>query len=135
MLSRLAPTLPGFSRDNWQSTIRHYVNVHEDYANLAPWNGRETADILYADRDGIFTALLVDMGYLHADTWVGRRPTYYLEVKTTTTSWETPFYMSKYQYERVRQSMSLVVLFACQKLTIKRTSYRNFPAERLGAGR
>ncbi|KAI9038751.1 uncharacterized protein KD926_010486 [Aspergillus affinis] len=100
LLSRLAPTLPDFSHDNWQSTIRHYVNVHEDYEDLAPWNGRETADILYADRDGIFTALLVDKGYLHADTWVGRRPTYYLEVKATTMSWETPFYMSKNQYKR-----------------------------------
>ncbi|GES62023.1 chaperone protein htpG [Aspergillus terreus] len=102
LLSCLSPPLPSFSRDSWMSTIRHYVRVHEEYADLEPWHGRETADMLYADRDGIFTALLIDKGYLRADTWAGRRPTYYLEVKATTASWETPFYMSKYQHERLQ---------------------------------
>ncbi|KAF7179749.1 hypothetical protein CNMCM7691_008799 [Aspergillus felis] len=100
-LCRLSPSLPRFGRDNWQSTIRHYVNLHEDYADLEPWNGRETADITYSDREGILTSLLIDKGYLDA-TWTRARPHYFLEVKTTTSSWDTPFYMSKYQYERMR---------------------------------
>ncbi|GFF84697.1 conserved hypothetical protein [Aspergillus udagawae] len=100
-LCRLSPSLPGFCRDNWQSTIRKYVNLHEDYTDLEPWNGRETADITYSDREGTLTALLINKGYLDA-TWTGARPHYLLEIKTTTSSWETPFYMSKYQYERVR---------------------------------
>jgi hypothetical protein len=36
ILSRLTPALPGFSRENWQSTIRHYVRIHEDYADFTP---------------------------------------------------------------------------------------------------
>ncbi|PKX91124.1 uncharacterized protein P174DRAFT_376553, partial [Aspergillus novofumigatus IBT 16806] len=98
---RLSPSLPGFCRDNWQSTIRKYVNLHEDYTDLEPWNGRETADITYSDSEGILTALLIDKGYLD-DTWTGARPHYFLEIKTTTSFWETPFYMSRYQYERMR---------------------------------
>ncbi|KAI9372834.1 hypothetical protein BJX61DRAFT_542344 [Aspergillus egyptiacus] len=100
LLSRL--TLPDFSRDNWKSTIRHYVRVHDEYSDLAPWDGRETADMLYTDSAGLFTALLIEKGYLPAETWEGRRPTYYLEVKATTGSWETPFYMSKSQYQRMQ---------------------------------
>ncbi|EAW19928.1 uncharacterized protein NFIA_095480 [Aspergillus fischeri NRRL 181] len=100
-LCRLTPSLPDFCRDNWQSTIREYVNLHEDYIDLEPWNGRETADITYSDREGILTALFIDKGYLDA-TWTGARPHYFLEIKTTTSSWDTPFYMSRYQYERVR---------------------------------
>ncbi|KAH3395487.1 hypothetical protein KXV81_002967 [Aspergillus fumigatus] len=95
----LNPSLPHFGRDNWQSTIRNHVKLHDDYTDLEPWNGRETADITYSDRQGILTALLINKGYLDA-TWAGARPDYFLEVKTTTSSWETPFYMSKYQYER-----------------------------------
>ncbi|GFF57726.1 hypothetical protein IFM61392_07789 [Aspergillus lentulus] len=100
-LCRLSPSLPGFCRDNWQSTIRKYVNLHEDYTDLEPWNGRETADITYSDGEGILTALLIDKGYLDA-TWTGARPYYSLEIKTTTSSWDTPFYMSRYQYERMQ---------------------------------
>lgn len=101
VLSRLNPTLPGFSRDNWESTIRKYVRLHGDYADMEPWNGRETADITYTDSGGVFTSLLIDKGYLRSEIWAGRRPKYYLEVKSTTSTWETPFYMSKFQYERV----------------------------------
>ncbi|KAF4212811.1 hypothetical protein CNMCM5878_000675 [Aspergillus fumigatiaffinis] len=100
-LCRLSPSLPGFCRDNWQSTIRKYVNLHEDYTDLEPWNGRETADITYSDTEGTLTALLIDKGYLDA-TWTGARPHYFLEIKTTTSSWDTPFYMSRYQYERMQ---------------------------------
>ena len=68
---------------------------------MEPWQGRETADITYADRDGVLTDLLVDKGYLARDDWAGRRPKYFIEVKTTTSACDTPFYMSKAQYQRV----------------------------------
>lgn len=107
MLSRLDPSLPGFGRDSWQSTIRHYVKGHRDYADLERWVGRETADITYSDTTGAFTALLADKGYLdlwNADDIAQARPQYFVEVKATTGPCETPFYMSKHQYQRVSWS-------------------------------
>jgi hypothetical protein len=56
----------------------------------------------YDDTDGIFTAILVDKGYLNGEEWQGAHPKYYLEVKTTTGPCSSPFYMSKHQYRRVR---------------------------------
>ncbi|KNG81405.1 hypothetical protein ANOM_010513, partial [Aspergillus nomiae NRRL 13137] len=82
VLSRLRPNLPGFSRESWQSTIRQYIQLHEDYIDLQPWCGPK--------------------GYLSSEMWAGKRPRFYLEVKSTTSSCETPFYMSKYQYERMQ---------------------------------
>ncbi|KAB8229009.1 uncharacterized protein BDW43DRAFT_289566 [Aspergillus alliaceus] len=104
VLSRLSPNLPGFSRENWQSTIRQYIQLHEDYIDLQPWCGRETADLVYTDSEGIMTSFLIAKGYLSSELWAGKRPRFYLEVKSTTSSCETPFYMSKYQYERMQSS-------------------------------
>lgn len=95
------PSLTDWSDRNWQSTIRHYVTIHPDYATMAPWYGRETADIVYDDTEGAFTSLLIDHGYLEADEWEDKRPKYFIEVKTTTGPLGTPFYMSKRQFERV----------------------------------
>jgi len=80
------------------------VRAHPDYADLQHWPGQETADIVYSDLDSQLTALLVDKGYLDADLWHGARLQYYIEVKTTTGPCETPFFMSKYQYQRVSRS-------------------------------
>ncbi|OQV07282.1 hypothetical protein CLAIMM_11737 [Cladophialophora immunda] len=102
LLSHLNPSLPGFSRENWQSTIRSYVTSHPEYSTLHPWNGIETADITYADHDSTLTNLLIDKGYLASDTWAGARLQYYIEVKTTTGACETPFYMSKRQYKMMQ---------------------------------
>ncbi len=101
MLLRLRPGLPGFSREDWQSTIRGYAAAHPDYSDMVAWVGRETADITYSDVDGAFTRLLIDKGYLASETWAYARPHYFIEVKTTTGSCSTPFFMSKYQYRRV----------------------------------
>lgn len=100
MLSRVTPGLPGFSRANWQSTIRRYVTCHPEYSDMAPWNGGETADIVYSD-DGTLTRVFVDNGNLDAETWADARPRYFIEVKATTGPCETPFFMGKYQYARV----------------------------------
>ncbi len=101
MLLRLQPGLPGFSREDWQSTIRGYAVAHPDYSDMEAWVGRETADITYSDFDGAFTRLLIDKGYLASETWADARPHYFIEVKTTTGPCSTPFFMSKYQYRRV----------------------------------
>lgn len=110
LLSRLEPSLPGFSRDNWQSTIRSYARHHAAYANMLPWSGRETADITYNDTDGVFTKLLRQKGYLRAPGWEGARPKYYIEVKTTVNAAVvTPFFMSNNQYDRVSQKFSCIL--------------------------
>lgn len=111
LLKNLSPRLPGFSLANWRSTIRSYVSVHPDYANIQPWNHKETSDIEYSDSEGILTELLIDNGYLERDIWEHKRPKYYLEVKTTTGPCEAPFYMSKSQYRLV--SLSIKSLPMC----------------------
>ncbi|SMR45238.1 unnamed protein product [Zymoseptoria tritici ST99CH_3D1] len=103
IFSNLSPALRCWSRENWQSTIRHRVSVHPDYTGLERWSGKETADLVYDDVLGELTKLLIDRGYLASNEWDGRRPFYYIEVKTTTGSCEAPFYMSKGQYERMTE--------------------------------
>ncbi|KAF4817719.1 hypothetical protein CGCTS75_v012182 [Colletotrichum tropicale] len=100
------PPLPEFSRDNWQSNIRRYVTVHPDYALMEPWSGRETSDIVYEDVSKQLTSLFVRQGYLET-RWLSRPrgPKYFIEVKTTTMSCETAFYMSKAQYQRMRNNL------------------------------
>ncbi|KAI1262212.1 hypothetical protein F5Y18DRAFT_398949 [Xylariaceae sp. FL1019] len=94
-------SLPSFNRTNWQSTIRRYVTLHAEYADMEPWQGRETSDITYSDVQGVLTEELINKGYLARNLWEGKRPSYYIEVKATTSSCETPFYVSKAQYQRV----------------------------------
>lgn len=101
VLSRLDSALPDFSRGNWQSTIRDYVRVHDEYSDMQPWQGMETADFRYTDTNGTLTSFLINKGYLRSNVWSGKRPEYYLEVKSTSGPCETAFYMSKYQYKRV----------------------------------
>ncbi|QSS52986.1 hypothetical protein I7I53_00094 [Histoplasma capsulatum var. duboisii H88] len=95
--------LPGFGRHNWKSTIRREVTVHPDYQDLAPWNGSETADLVFDDSSSALTSLLIRAGYLSPDSWRGARPTYYIEVKTTTGDNNTRFFMSKSQYQRMQR--------------------------------
>ena len=94
-----------FGRGNWQSTIRRYVTVHEDYSDMDAWKGAETADITYDDTEGDFTKLLVENEYLD-DIWIDAKPKYYLEVKATTKECGTRFFISKSQYQRVYELRS-----------------------------
>ena len=105
LLSRLETRLPGFGRSNWKSTIRRHVTIHEDYHDMEPWKGAETADITYDDINGEFTKLLVENEYLERH-WMGAKPKYYLEVKATTKECGTRFFVSKSQYQRVREPKS-----------------------------
>ncbi|EFW99767.1 hypothetical protein CMQ_85 [Grosmannia clavigera kw1407] len=85
----------------WQSSIRHYVAVHPEYSRLTQWVGQETSDIRYSDAQGKLTAYLIELGYLDASTWQGATPEYFIEVKTTTSSCKTPFFVSSKQYDRM----------------------------------
>ncbi len=100
-LSNLDPPLPSFSSDNWRSTIRHYANEHPKYSNLAPFGGSETSDIVYHDVHGVLTTLLILKGQLSRSLWEDKTPKYYIEVKSTLSRCETPFYVSQGQAERV----------------------------------
>ncbi|ETS73697.1 hypothetical protein PFICI_14643 [Pestalotiopsis fici W106-1] len=107
LLSKMKSVLPGFGRLNWLSTIRKYVRQHPSYSDLIPWNGRETADIVYWDVSGTLTSELITLGYLDKKIWTSRRPSYYIEVKTTTGPHETPFYMSKSQFSRMQSKSNM----------------------------
>ncbi|KAL7624644.1 hypothetical protein AAE478_006214 [Parahypoxylon ruwenzoriense] len=96
---------PGFGRQNWKSNIRKYVTAHPEYADMEPWRGQETSDITYCDYDSTLTDVLIDKDYLARDVWGGKRPNYFIEVKTTTMSCDAPFFMSKAQYRRMRDNV------------------------------
>ncbi|KAK8097421.1 hypothetical protein PG984_016560 [Apiospora sp. TS-2023a] len=99
LLSRLrTPSLPGFSIDNWRSTIRHYAASHPEYGDIRRFTGPETSDITYDDANGALTNLLVAKGYMSANINSRERIGYSIEVKTTTDACEAPFYMSNSQY-------------------------------------
>ncbi|KAF1822941.1 uncharacterized protein K489DRAFT_319943 [Dissoconium aciculare CBS 342.82] len=103
LLERLNLSCWSQGRNNWQSKIRGRVRLHPDYADIEDWpGGRETADIVYSDARGDFTNLLIDSGYLERQRWSGATPEYFIEVKTTTSDCQTPFYMSKFQYKRMK---------------------------------
>ena len=99
-----ALAFPGFDLDNWQSRIRALVNVHPDYAALRNWPAAEIADLMYKDNTGEF------------ENWLRRcsrhsfpslpqdgEIQYLIEVKTTTGPCSSPFFMSKNQYQLMRQ--------------------------------
>ncbi|KAH6866261.1 hypothetical protein B0T10DRAFT_573711, partial [Thelonectria olida] len=107
LLSHLNPALPGFGRPNWKSTIRDYKTIYDDCNDMKPWGEKEEADIMYEDVTGAFTSLLADSGYLgtwDAHTIRQARPEYFIDVKSTTGPFETPFFMSKAQYRKSNRS-------------------------------
>ena len=94
--------LPNFSRDNWKSTIKKEVRVHEKYRDMADWTGPETADIVYWDEGPDYRLSNTLQDYLpQMCLQQGAKIKYYLEVKTTTDDWNNRFFMSKAQVRRV----------------------------------
>ena len=81
--------------------MRREVKVHEKYADLNPWSGRETSDIVYDDTTGILTQTLIRCGHLDPIVWTDETANYYIEVKTTTDACQDPFYVSSNQLSRV----------------------------------
>ncbi|KAJ8108745.1 hypothetical protein OPT61_g7958 [Boeremia exigua] len=108
-----ALSLPHFTLDNWQSTIRGEVNIHPNYANVRDWSGRETTDLVYKDHTGDLTRRLRERckgGFpvqIAIDHDHALRPVeYYLEVKSTPGQSRTRFYMSGSQYDRMEDMAS-----------------------------
>jgi hypothetical protein len=90
----------------WQSTIRYKANVLDEYRCLQAWPGSETADIVYPDSSSVLTTRLISCGYLQSELWRDAKPTYYIEVKTTTEEHEHPFFCSQKQFDMM-ESMRL----------------------------
>ncbi|KAK4077822.1 uncharacterized protein Triagg1_3516 [Trichoderma aggressivum f. europaeum] len=104
LLKACNPSLPNFGIDNWKSTIRSYARKHPEYVTMQPWHGLETSDLVYHDNTGTFTKLLIDECYFDASIWKDRRPTYHFEVKTTVSSCDTRFFVSKKQYKMLHDT-------------------------------
>ena len=90
-----------FDLENWRSSIRGYARVLPEYRELRAWPGRETSDIVFDDEGGIFTNLMISLGYLNADHWTDKTPKYYVEVKCTTESCAAPCFVSQNQVDLV----------------------------------
>ena len=100
----LRDCVPTVSRANWKSNIRKFVSVHEDYSDMASYEGPETADIVYKDFDGAMTQYFIDKEFLDEEIWEDETPKYFFEVKTTTQASKTRFFMSNAQKKRVSDS-------------------------------
>ncbi|TGO71885.1 hypothetical protein BELL_0517g00020 [Botrytis elliptica] len=104
--------LPLFNLENWRSSIRHRVTIHDDYKDMPYWSGLETSDIVYEDHGRKLTELLVANNYFdHVEksdekSEVKQLTTYYIEVKTTPGPLTAPFYCSQNQFDKM-ESMRL----------------------------
>lgn len=95
----------GFGLDNWESSIRHLVNVHPRYANIKRRTRTEQADLIYVDTEGKLLDWLLQQEPTGIETLL-TRPTvtpkkYFIEVKTTTKGRDEVFHMSNAQKNRV----------------------------------
>ncbi|KAI0198798.1 hypothetical protein F4808DRAFT_245663 [Astrocystis sublimbata] len=107
LLSNLLPAsqgLPSFDTSNWQSRMRNFVTVHPKYSDMENWKGSETFDFTYLDTEGVLTNEFIKKRYLKAESWAGKRPFYFIEVKSTTGSCERAMYIDKTQYQRMRDN-------------------------------
>ena len=113
--------LPGFSFQNWQSKIRHFVRAHKDvpeYRDITTWTLPETADITYIDTQAelwkgtqypaqlgdILSSIIFMPPWLTVAEALERDIEWLFEVKTTTGPCETDFFMSPSQYSRMKTS-------------------------------
>ena len=102
--------IPEFGIDNWQSTIRHNVDVHPDYTNLPRWSGSEVSDIVYETSSYALEGYLRRHAFNRFQTWpvvnfgaTTERIRYLIEVKTTTGASSAPFFMSSNQYRLMEE--------------------------------
>ncbi|KAL9034865.1 MAG: hypothetical protein Q9214_006848 [Letrouitia sp. 1 TL-2023] len=94
--------LPGFGLENWKSAIRDRVKLHSVYHNIKKCNDRRAiADIEYLDESHKLTHYLAQKGHLAQPLSYSEKPLYHIEIKTTTSDWQEPFYMSKAQERHV----------------------------------
>lgn len=94
--------LTSFDETCWISRIRHLIAVNNQYSEIiTPLTETEITDLVYSDREGELTALLIQAGYLASSSWRGCTPKYHIEVKTTMGSMNYPFFCSQSQFERM----------------------------------
>lgn len=109
LLSGLKPKLPNFSRNNWESVVRHFAAAHPDYEDLERNDSPEKADIFYSDSGGVLTLAFIERGYLD-DTWLNEAPEYYIEVKATMRILEKSFFMSDFQFNQVSFTIHVMLV-------------------------
>jgi len=121
-----AAGLPSFNENNWLSTIRHEIKVHEKYENmpdrspdLPVGSKAEPADILYEDTTGKFLDFLEHEDSVGIEPWLRALPMikrkYYIEVKTTTRDCDAVFHMSKGQHTRVSTNIPFHFVFVADE--------------------
>jgi len=81
------------------------VKSHPSYPGLENWSDKETSDIVYDDIGGFFTRFLIKHGYLSSIHWNDKRPKYYIEVKSTTSTWADRFYVTRNQFNLMEESL------------------------------
>ncbi|CZR67299.1 uncharacterized protein PAC_17198 [Phialocephala subalpina] len=95
--------LPNFNIENWQSKIRKLVLPYLREGIVKPWTSKETADIVYKDRQWALTRHLIQQGYPLSKPGNGEGPEYFIEVKSTLGPCKAEFFMIKGQYDRMRK--------------------------------
>jgi len=91
-------------QEDWKSNMRNLVKEHHpDWRHWPEWTERETSDIVYLDNESALTAVLIENGYLDYHTWVGQKPLYMIEVKTTLADKSKEFYLSVEQHQRMQE--------------------------------
>lgn len=70
-------TCTDMSLENWRSRIRHFVQAHDQYADVQRFTGPETADITYVDtghrlEDFFCSRSLGDVFPGWAPSWLGQ---------------------------------------------------------------
>lgn len=121
MLLSFGQPLSGLSRENWRSTIRRYVTVHPEYADMGEWTGTGTSSIEYYDEGRTLTVALELHNYLEREFGpYGRQPLrYYIWVKTTPGPCDTPFSISDAEYEKVNPEPNPYIVAAISKSAVQ----------------
>jgi hypothetical protein len=89
--------------------LTHWTSTLRQHAGFPEYPHREITDLTYHDTYGHLSKLLITWTDRTVPRWLQiaagsfnrDMPTYWLEVKTTTGAWDTPFFVSTAQYERV----------------------------------
>ncbi|KAH6668745.1 hypothetical protein B0J14DRAFT_518033 [Halenospora varia] len=84
---------------HWTSRNRNYLYPQSRFTD----SEKKYADFTYLDTNEDLTKLLVKFGFLrNVQGWSSSPPTYHLEVKSTSESYNEPFYMSNNQVDKAR---------------------------------
>jgi hypothetical protein len=91
----------------------HWTSKLRRYANIPSYNNAEVTDLEYQDRNGYLSRLLRSWTNGDVPDWLEQAcirgnttwPKYWLEVKTTTGSCETPFFITTHQHQLVSSSI------------------------------